>query len=250
MTVKAPLISIVVPAYNEEKRLGTTLASICGYFDKRAESYEVLVVDDGSTDSTAKFVKEMEGKFKELRLLTYPRNRGKGYAVKFGMTNAKGDLLLFDDADGASPIEEIERLRQAISEGADIAIGSRAVFSKETGVKAVWYRKLLGRAFSVLVRILVLPEIADTQCGFKLFTRKAGDYLFSRQQAEGFSFDVELLFLARQAGFQIAEVPINWTNIPGSKVNLVKDSFFMAVDLLRFRIRALFGGYRLEEEKK
>jgi len=242
----APKVSVIVPAYNEERRLGSTLASIAEYFEANGDEYEVLVVDDGSLDGTPRLVKEFENQFPRIHLLTYPRNRGKGYAVRFGMRNARGEFLLFDDADGASPIAEIERLLAAIAAGADIAIGSRALHSEDTGVKAVWYRLVLGRIFSGLVRLIVLPGIADTQCGFKLFRRECADYLFRRQRSEGFSFDVEVLFLARKKGYRIAEVPINWTNIPGSKVNLVKDSALMAIDLFKFRVRSLLGGYRTE----
>lgn len=243
MDARSPKISVIIPAYNEESRLPRTLSSVVEYFARTEQSYEVLVVDDGSTDSTARLVKQFEANAPQLRLLTYPRNRGKGYAVRFGMRNAQGELLLFDDADGATPIEEIERLLAAIDKGADVAIGSRALFSADTGVKAIWYRRLLGRVFSGMVNFILLPGIADTQCGFKLFRRECADYLFRTQRSEGFSFDVEVLFLARKAGYRIAEIPVNWTNIPGSKVNLVKDSALMAFDLLRFRLRSISGGY-------
>ena len=176
-------------------------------------------------------------------MLTYPANRGKGYAVRFGMFNARGRYLLFNDADGASPIPEVERLFAAIEDGADVAIGSRAMFSRETDVQTVWYRKFLGRVFNAYVNIIILPGIADTQCGFKMFSRKAAKFIFRRQKAERFSFDVELLYLARKAGYVIAEVPINWTNVAGSKVNLVKDSLAMGWDLTKFRLRDFFGGY-------
>ncbi|MFN8388893.1 MAG: flippase-like domain-containing protein [Bdellovibrionota bacterium] len=236
-------LTVVIPAYNEETRLPKTLLATYEYLHSRGMSYEIVVVDDGSTDDTAKVVTQFEHLTPSVRLLTYPKNRGKGYAVRFGMLNARGRLVLFDDADGATPIEEIERLEAAISSGAHIAIGSRAMFSVETGVQTLWYRKLIGRVFNAFVNLVVLPGVADTQCGFKLFVRPAAKFLFSRQKAEGFSFDVEVLFLARKAGFKIAEVPVNWTNIPGSKVNLMKDSLLMARDIVRFRLRGLFGGY-------
>ena len=239
-----PDISIIIPAYNEERRLPTTLASILDYCRTRAEtSFEVIVVDDGSTDGTSEVVREFEAASPEVKLLVYGSNRGKGYAVRFGVMNARGRLLLYNDADGATPIEEIARLEHAIARGADIAIGSRAMFSKDTTVETVWYRKYTGRVFNGVVNLLLVPGIADTQCGFKLFKREAAVNLFSRQQAERFSFDVEVLFLARKAGFKIFEVPINWCNIPGSKVNLLRDSVHMFLDLVRFRIKDIFGMY-------
>jgi len=240
-------ISIILPSYNEEDRLPKTLLSVTEYFAARGTPYEVLVVDDGSTDDTPKVVQQFENLAPEVKLLTYPENRGKGYAVRFGVLNAQGKLVLYNDADGATPIEEIERLEEAIASGAQIAIGSRAMFSRETTVDTLWYRKFLGRIFNGFVNFMVLPGIADTQCGFKLFVRPAAQYLFSRQKAERFSFDVEILFLARKAGYKIAEVPINWTDVPGSKVNLVKDSIHMGFDIIKFRLRDLFGGYNLTE---
>ena len=240
---QAPQISVIVPAYNEAKRLGTTLESISQYFSMRGTAVEIIVVDDGSTDRTAELAVEFSKNAPEVKLISYPHNRGKGYAVKFGMANARGTLLLFDDADGATPIAEIARLEAAIDAGAAVAIGSRAKHSDETAVKALWYRKLIGRTFNLIVNTLIVPDISDTQCGFKLFTRAAADRIFPRQTSERFSFDVELLFLARKGGFAIAEVPVNWHNVPGSKVNLAVDSMAMLLDIFRFRWRYLRGSY-------
>lgn len=238
-----PEITVVVPAYNEENRLGSTLESIAAYFEQRRTAVEILVVDDGSTDRTAELVSACGQRLPFVRLLTYPRNRGKGYAVKFGMANARGRLRLFDDADGSTPISEIERLESAIAAGADVAAGSRAKPSTDTAVEALWYRKLLGRTFNFFVNALIVPDIADTQCGFKMFTAMAGERLFPLLTSERFSFDVELLFLARKKGFKIAEVPVNWHNVPGSKVNLAVDSISMLLDIFRFRWNYLAGKY-------
>ena len=237
-------LSVVIPAYNEEHRLPSTLLSILEYLDGRSVKYEVIVVDDGSRDATARLVRQFARLSPQVKLLMCPRNRGKGFAVRLGMMNALGDLVLYDDADGASPIEELARLEEAIQGGADIAIGSRAIFAKDTAVKTILIRKMMGRIFNTLVNVVLLPKIADTQCGFKLFKRAAARQLFALQRADGFSFDVEVLFLARRAGFAVAEIPINWTNIPGSKVSLVRDSFLMFVDVVRFRLTDLFGGYK------
>lgn len=228
--------SIIVPAYNESERLKPTLLEILSYFITHKVSFEVLVVEDGSTDNTPVLVKELEREYPNLRLLQMPQNFGKGFAVKTGMLNARGKFLLFTDADGATPIEEFARLKSAIDQGADVAIGSRALFSADTKVEAQLHRKIIGRIFSKLVELLAVAGIADTQCGFKLFTKAAADQLFTFQKSKGFSFDVEILFLANKLGFTITEVPVNWSDKPGSKVNLVFDPLKMLIDLFRFRI--------------
>ena len=236
--------SIVIPAYNEEERLPSTLEDTLAFLDQKGVEYEVIVVDDGSSDGTAELVQKFAKNSPRVRLLTYPKNRGKGYAVRLGMLNARGNVVLYADADGATPIEEIERLQRAVDQGAEVVIGSRAMYSKETQVKTVIHRKILGRVFNGVVNFVVVPGIADTQCGFKMFPRAVAQDIFSRQRSEGFSFDVEVLFLAGKLGYKITEVPINWTNIPGSKVNLVKDSMLMLIDVFKFRLRDLFRGYK------
>ncbi len=243
-------VSVVIPSFNEELRLPSTLKSIFDFFEQQGSDYEVIVVDDGSSDKTSDVARDFGSRAPRFKLLRYDRNQGKGYAVRLGMMEATGERILYNDADGASPIYEIERLEAALRNGADVAIGSRAMFSRDTAVQTVWYRKFMGRVFNASVNFLVLPGIADTQCGFKLFTRSAARYIFSRQTANRFSFDVEILFLARKAGFRIAEVPINWTNVPGSKVSLVKDSCAMFIDVVRFRVRDMFGGYNHAPDKR
>lgn len=239
-------LSVVIPAYNEEKRLQTTLLSTVEYLRSRSDSFEIIVVDDGSVDQTSQVVREFkQAGYPEVHLLVNPRNRGKGYSVKFGVLNSRGMRVLYADADGATPIVEFERLERAFDLGADIAIGSRALASRETSVTTVWYRKAMGRVFNGIVNIVAVPDVADTQCGFKLFSHDAARYLFSRQSAERFSFDVELLFLAWKAGFKVIEVPVNWTNVPGSKVNLVTDSASMLADVFRFRLRYMLGRYKM-----
>lgn len=229
-------LSIIVPAYNEERRLPPTLIDIIDFFDRKALSYEVLVIDDGSKDGTAEVVRKFERVRNQVRLIQLPRNYGKGHAVRLGVLNSRGSNILFADADGATPIQEFDRLQSAISTGADVAIGSRAIASKETKVATSFHRRFLGRVFNKCVNVILLPSIADTQCGFKMFTRKAALFLFRRQRADRFSFDVELLYMAHKADLAIKEVPINWTNVPGSKVNLVLDSLSMFRDVFRFRV--------------
>jgi len=242
-------LSIIIPAYNEELRLPSTLDSIANYVRSTFSQgqVEVIVVSDGSTDGTDRIVSNHD--LTCLKLLTYKKNRGKGFALRYGVLESKGELVLIDDADGSTPIEEFERLKTMIEQGAQVAIGSRAMASAETKVKTVWYRKIIGRTFATIVNFLIVPGITDTQCGFKLFTRKAAEELFSRQRSERFSFDVELLYLAGRLDFKIKEVSVNWTNTPGSKVNLVKDSISMLLDIFRFRWMAICGIYEKPVER-
>jgi dolichyl-phosphate beta-glucosyltransferase len=240
--------SVVLPAYNEEHRLPPTLESVVHYLRTQGEQFEVLVVDDGSTDGTAAVVEGYHERYPEVRLLRYQPNRGKGFAVCYGIMQAQGELILFDDADGATPIAEIERLERAIQNGADVAIGSRALVSSETTVKALWYRKVAGRVFNSFANLLLVPGIEDTQCGFKLFRRHAAHQIFSHVRTERFAFDVEVLYLARKFGFRVAEEPVNWSEVPGSRINLASDSVTMFVALLKLRLRDLFGAYALPRE--
>jgi dolichyl-phosphate beta-glucosyltransferase len=227
-------LSIVIPAYNEQDRITPTLETLFLFLEQQPWNTEVLVVDDGSTDNTVHVVTELQARFPGLLLHVQPTNQGKGAAVKEGMLRSKGKLRLFLDADGATPPEELLKLLSAIERGADIAIGSRALYSSDTTIKTYLHRKLMGRIFNTIVNVLVLPGIKDTQCGFKLFTHEAVETLFPHQTSQGFSFDVELLLLAQKGSLNIVEVPINWTNIRGSKVNLIADSISMILDILRF----------------
>jgi dolichyl-phosphate beta-glucosyltransferase len=229
-------VTVVVPAYNEERRLPPTLIDIIDYFDRKGMAYEVIVIDDGSRDGTAEVVRKFERVRQQVRLIQLPKNYGKGHAVRLGVLNSRGEKVLFADADGATPIQEFERLEKAISAGSDIAIGSRALASTDTKVTTSIHRRALGRMFNTCVNFILLPSIADTQCGFKMFKRKAAMFLFKRQRADRFSFDVELLYMAHKAGLAVKEVPINWRNVPGSKVNLVVDSLCMFRDVFRFKV--------------
>ncbi len=230
-------LSIIIPAYNEEWRLPPTLLDMIDYFDGRDLEYEIIVVDDGSTDHTAEVVKRLEKIRTQVRLIQLPQNRGKGHAVKNGVLNSHGKYVLFADADGSTPIKEIERLEAQFDEETKIVIGSRGLPSEDTFVKRSWYHILLERIFNVCVNLLILPGIADTQCGFKLFTTECAHFLFERQQAERWSFDIEILFIARKAGLKTIEVPINWNDVPGSKVNLVLDAMGMFRDIFTFKRR-------------
>ncbi len=229
-------LSIVVPAFNEERRLPPTLIDMVDYFDRANIEYEIIVVDDGSTDRTSDVVRKFERVRSCIKLIQLPRNYGKGHAVRLGVLNSRGTRILFADADGSTPIQEISRLSAALDRGADIAIGSRALSSSDTKVETSVHRRCLGRVFNWCVNAILLPEIADTQCGFKMFSRQSAMFLFKHQRSDRFSFDVEILFLARKAELKIAEVAINWTNIAGSKVNLITDALSMFRDVFRFRV--------------
>ncbi len=234
-------LSVIIPAYNEEKRLGPTLEGIYKFLRAQSYSWEILVVDDGSADGTARLAEEAGAQFKGgvFRVHRQPHNMGKGAAIKTGMTMAQGQFRLFTDADNSTPIEEVEKLLGAAQKmAAGVAIGSRALRESNIEKHQPWFRECMGRVFNLMVRIIVLGGIRDTQCGFKLFSAEAAQAVFPAQKLQGFSFDVEILALARRKGFRIAEVPIRWIDEPHSRVNPLSDSARMFLDLLRIR----FGG--------
>jgi len=229
--------SIIIPAYNEAGRILPYLRQITDYLRGRGNPYEILVVDDGSTDATPSVVGSLSASVPEISLLRLPGRRGKGAAVKRGMQAATGQLQLFADADGATPIEELARLEQALETGADVAIGSRALASRlpEFSVRARLHRSILGGLFNAAVRQGGIRGIADTQCGFKLFRRAVAQDLFGVATIDGYGLDLELLYVAQRRGYRIAEVPINWTDQPGSKVRIWRDGFLMMRELARVR---------------
>jgi dolichyl-phosphate beta-glucosyltransferase len=240
-----PEYTVVVPAYNEEGRLEPMIREAAEYFRARGASAEIIVVDDGSRDGTSALVQRLMTTYGELRLIRLARNRGKGHAVRSGVVNAEGHYVLFADADGSTPMAELERLDAAIQAGAAIAIGSREVAGEGVRVRARWHRRIIGRSFHALVATLTVRGILDTQCGFKLLRADVAQELFSRMLMEGFSFDVELLMMAQRRGHRIVEVPVNWTHRPGSRVNLVADSLRMMRDLFVIRAHAVRGDYNV-----
>ncbi|MCY4510827.1 MAG: glycosyltransferase family 2 protein [Acidobacteria bacterium] len=235
MRETSPYLSIVIPVYNEENRIGDTLAKVAAYLAGQPYRAEVVVVDDGSTDATADIVRGAAAGSTGVRLLSID-HAGKGWAVRRGMLAAAGDYRLFCDADLSVPIEQIERLLPPIAPDVDIAIGSReapgAVRPEEP-----WQRHLMGRIFNALVRRLVVADLGDTQCGFKCFKRGAVDDLFGLQTTGGFAFDVEILYLARRQGLTIAEIGVDWHYGDRSKVNPARDSLLMTRDVLLMRCR-------------
>lgn len=238
-----PTLSIVIPAFDEEARLAPTVRGAVACVRSRGVGGEVIVVDDGSRDGTSALVQRLAEELPEVRLVRLAANQGKGYAVRSGVLNAKGELVLFADADGATPWAELARLESAVAAGADVAIGSRALDSAETTVRARWHRRAMGRTFHRLVELLTVRGFRDTQCGFKLFRGPVAQDLFARMRMNGFSFDVEVLLMAQRGGHQVVEVPVNWVHQPGSRVSLVRDSLRMARDLFVIRGRALRGDY-------
>jgi len=229
-------LSIVIPAYNEAKRIGSTLEKVLDYFRGQNASFEIIVVDDGSKDKTDGIVRGFSKNYPEVKILRHRTNLGKGAAVKTGVFEAKGDYILFSDADLSTPIEEIEKLLLELKEKRyDIAIGSRGVPGSKIVVSQPWYRQWVGKFFPLLVHFLIFKDIRDTQCGFKLFKEDVARELFSSQKIRGFSFDVEIIYLAKRRGCRVKEVPVVWCNSRESRVRILRDSFLMLKDLLRIR---------------
>ena len=229
------LLSIVVPAYNEQSRLPATVVEAIRWCAKEQLSYELIIVDDGSLDGTSEIARLFADHDKNVRLLSCP-HLGKGGAVQIGMLNAVGKYVLFMDADGATPVDEIGVLMAKMDEGYPIAIGSRIRQRVDKiVVETSMQRKMIGRVFAAIVNAVGLSDMVDTQCGFKMFRKEIARELFSKQKIKGFAFDVEILYLAGRRSFAIAEVPVNWFNQKGSKVNLVTDTVKMLWDVLKIR---------------
>jgi glycosyltransferase involved in cell wall biosynthesis len=235
--------SIIIPAYNEGQRLGATLDRVLAHLETCGWKAEVLVVDDGSTDSTAELVREYARRRPAVRLLENPGNRGKGYSVRNGMRQATGDLLLFTDADLSAPIAEAGKLFARIAAGADVAIGSRWLDPALQTARQPFYRQLFGRIFNLLLRLLLGLRFKDTQCGFKAFTRHAAQLIFARQRIERWGFDPELLFLAAKLGLKVEEVPVEWADDPRSKIRPLRDGLRIFSEMLRIRWYGLSGKY-------
>ncbi|MBD3291526.1 MAG: glycosyltransferase [Armatimonadia bacterium] len=233
-------LSVVIPAYNEEDRLGPTLEAVTTYLDEQPWPTELIVVDDGSTDATAELASDLleEGPIPG-RVLVNEQNRGKGYSVRRGMTESEGRLALFSDADLSTPIEHTADLRDAIEAGADVAVGSRALRDSDVKVRQPWARQTAGKMFSLVQRSILGSGIRDTQCGFKMFTREAVEAVFPHQQLERWAFDAEIIMIAQRLGLTVVEVPVRWLNAPGTKVNALVDGMQMVADL--WTIRRMHG---------
>jgi dolichyl-phosphate beta-glucosyltransferase len=237
-------LSVVIPAYNEQERLESTLSAVSAHFADSGLRVEVIVVDDGSDDETPL----RAGRFKppdglSLRVLSNETNRGKGATVKRGMLAATGRFALLSDADLSTPIEEWLVLKAALDQGHDVAIGSRGLRDSRVELHQPWYRESMGRSFNLLIRMLGLSRFKDTQCGFKLFTSEASREIFSRLTLDRFGFDVEALLIADRLGYRVKEIPVIWRDSQGSRVRPVRDAFRMGVDSLLIKARDLAGRY-------
>jgi len=236
--------SVVIPAYNEEARLPGCLREVVAYFDGRGEPYEVIVVDDGSSDRTPTEVAAIARQHPAVQIERFNRNHGKGFAVRAGMVRARGALRLMADADGATPIAEVKRLEAALDRGADLAVGSRSLRDQSVARQVRAHRQLVGNVFNLIVRALGVWGVTDTQCGFKLFRGPVAAELFGLLRTEGFGFDVELLLLAQRRGYRIVEVPVNWTDQPGSRVSVAREGPRMLAQVIAARLRVGAGGAR------
>jgi len=235
--------SIIIPSYNEEQRLPATLEKIAEYLKSVKRSTEVIVVDDGSTDGTVAAAEKFRDKIPGLRIVLNGTNRGKGYSVRHGSLEARGEIILFTDADLSAPIEEADKLLAALGEK-DVAIGSRAMNRKLIEVHESAFREFAGILFNRIVRLVLRLPFVDTQCGFKAFRRERSKIIFEQQTIERFGFDPEILYLARHHGLSIAEVPVRWAHSPATKVNMFRDSLQMFVDVFQIRWNAILGRYR------
>jgi dolichyl-phosphate beta-glucosyltransferase len=237
-------LSIVIPAYNEEIRLPKTLECILAYLQARPYRAEIIVVNDGSTDGTAEIISAYRQKFPALRLVTNEGNRGKGYSVRHGMLEARGEIALFTDADLSTPIEEADKLLGPLrDEEFDVAIGSRAIDRSLIEVHQSAIRELAGIFFNRMVRWIMGISFSDTQCGFKAFRRERARIIFEQQRVESFGFDPEILFLAKRNGLRVAEIPVRWSHDAATKVNVAADGIRMFLELLWIQWNALRGCY-------
>ena len=244
-----PKYTIVIPAYNERARIVPTLEAVVACVRHHRWDAEVVVVNDGSTDNTADLVRRFALNAPEVRLMENPCNRGKGFSVRSGLLHAQGEIVMFTDADLSAPIEEAARLFDAIAEGADIAIGSRWLATSRQTHRQPLYRQIFGRCFNLLTRMVMRLPYADTQCGFKAFTRDAAQTVFQLMTIERWGFDPEILFIARKRRFRVKEVPVSWAHDARTRISYLRDGLQMLEELAIVRWNALRGRYGREVEE-
>ena len=240
--MSAPYLSIVVPAFNEERRIGHCAGRLAEYFRKRKNRFEIIVVNDGSSDATAEAAKAAARRVRELRLVTYARNRGKGHALRKGVLASRGSRILFLDADLSTKPEEWPKLEARLNRGAKLAIGSRKMAGADLVQHQPWWRESMGKVFTWLVRSLVV-EVSDVTCGFKALDGKSGRALFASQVIDGWSFDAEILFIAARRNLRVDEVPVQWKDNPNSKVRIVQATLGALWGIARIRWNASQGVY-------
>jgi dolichyl-phosphate beta-glucosyltransferase len=235
-------LTIVIPAYNEEKRVGTTVEAVHRYCSQKGLSREIIVVDDGSSDNTSGVVTALQERIPGLQLVRYGPNRGKGYAVRAGVERSRGAYILFTDADNSTPVEEFEKFHPLLSR-TEVVIGSRYRAGSDVKIKQPTYRVLLGRFGNFLIRVLLFDDIRDTQCGFKAFQRGAAQEIFSRMKVNRFGFDIELVAIAYLLKYSVREVPVSWYNSPQSRVRPIKDALRTFLELVYIKLNLLSGRY-------
>jgi dolichyl-phosphate beta-glucosyltransferase len=235
-------LSVVIPTYNEARRIGPSLRRVLDYLRTRygEGDFEIIVVDDGSCDSTVGLIEQFRAQASELRLIRFPKNRGKGAAVRAGMLAATAEFVLFSDADLSTPVEQVEGALELLAGGTDVVIGSRALAGSRILVRQNLLRESLGRLFNRLLRAFLPIPFRDTQCGFKVFRREAAHSIFQRTRTDGFAFDVEAILIAMHLGYAVREMPVRWINDPESKVSMVRHPARMLADL--WRIRRAYAG--------
>jgi len=239
------LFSIIIPAFNEEKRIVLTLMAVSNYLQTKKYSAEIIVVDDGSRDNTSEIVRTRKKVIHNLNLFTLAKNKGKGYAVKVGIENAKGKYILFTDADNSTPIEELDKLYVALQENkSDIAIGSRYILGSNLRVRQPYYRVLIGRIGNLLIRLFLIENIKDTQCGFKLFKYAAAKDIFSRQKIRRYGFDMEALAIAKMLNYKIEEIPVSWVNSADSRLRPIRDALQTLMEFMYIKLNLLSGRYK------
>ena len=245
MEPQAPAyLSLVIPAFNEDRRIGQSLERILSFFRAQSYPFEIIVVDDGSTDRTVEVVRGFAASDPQLRVEPQPQNRGKGEAIRKGMLLAGGKYLFFSDADLSVPIEAVPDFLSRLEAGDDVAVGSRRIAGAVIEVPQPIHRELMGKVFTGLSNLILGLKLKDFTCGFKAFRRDAARELFSRQRLDGWSFDSEILYLAKSKGYRIAEVPVVWRNDEATKVRLGRDVVRSFVDLWNIRINHALGKYR------
>jgi len=238
-----PHLSVVIPAYNEEKRITKTLKEVENYLKTQAYHWEIIVVNDGSKDNTATVVQKLTPEIRNLRLIDNKENHGKGYVVRQGMLEAQGKYRVFTDADNSTTLDHVERMWPEFEAGYEVVIGSRDIEGAKLAVPQPWWRRRVGDVFNLMVQIMCgLWGIWDTQCGFKGFSQKATEEIFPQCTIDRFAFDPEILVVAKKMGYKIQEVPVTWINDPDSKVKF-KHMVNMGKDLLRIRINMIKGIY-------
>ncbi len=243
-------LTLLIPAYNEEKRLLPTLVKVDEFLKGRGYSYEILVVDGGSLDGTSRVVREFQKSCSRARLIRLEKNRGKGFHIRTGMREAAGKYIIFTDADCSTSVKEIDKLMDYLSQGYDLVCGSRKLFESNIVLPQNWVRRRMGKVYSLLARAIGVKDIKDIPCGFKGFTRQAARAIFPKMRLTGFSFDAEVLYVAqRKYKHKIIEVPILWKDSRGSKVVLFKDPLLMTLDLVKIRFFDLLGFYRIQEPR-